>query len=865
MTGETTPITSTSCLATTNIISSTDLLHSQIVEIVYDAITNVWWKVIIMNNTDDNTTNNDDKIDNDGQWNTIKLFEMIQSSISVWDHNNNEQGGKEFYDVEIRTATSLFHRYKQKQQQINNRDDVFPTETNSTDNDHLIDDNNNNNCNTKKKRRKSKQSEKVVSTSYILIIQSSYGVERTIHSSYELAQLLIPYIENHNIMNNISNHIRIAMSSGFICICTKHKILSINTNQQQQQHHNNSVIMLESCPYCPNWYKGTKGLWWHIQQYHKMNYSIATSFDSIHKNQLAIIIYENNNNTNITSNNVSEENFVTKLHHETSSQMKDTDDDKIVQDQQPTAIMMNDKSTTSIDTACQKKMTNNNVIMMKTTIGVLKNQLFDNVMLGNLIQLKNTITQLEQQWKNDDDNNNNKCYILDQYIDKNGCTILLWAAGYGYTDIVQYLLENHYCYINFQQYGKRSYYGRTALHWSCRNGQYNTVQYLLSSFTSFKGEQEEKISNNNNNMKILDIEAMTSDGTTAFCWAAWQGHLSILQLLYQYKCNVQTINSYGCNAVLWAAQGCSGSIQQQQQNKIENENSNEHRKNTDNSITENGTIIETASSKSKNDVDMTNFDDLEDCKSLINNHQQQQSELTTDTSSSFNNIPIEIQVINWLESVGCPIFIVNHSGHGVLHKAAQRGHLSLCSWYMNHHVIPNWQSYLNNIRMISSNNSTIMKQEQQDVPLHKINDNSDTNHQRDSNGSNENILNCVDVMKWIGKQLQLIGPDHDGYTPSDLAGMERYEELAIALVQYEEKLIRMTFQIISTIVEQYTSMCNDTHHHHYLDTNMLPEWLQSQTLPARNEIEHMLFEQWAGVNRMRSIWTILTKEQNQKN
>lgn len=45
---------------------------------------------------------------------------------------------------------------------------------------------------------------------------------------------------------------------------------------------------------------------------------------------------------------------------------------------------------------------------------------------------------------------------------------------------------------------------------AARNGHLNVVEYLVTSCK-------------------VNIDACTSDGTTAFCWASWQGHLDIMK------------------------------------------------------------------------------------------------------------------------------------------------------------------------------------------------------------------------------------------------------------------------------------------------------------------------------------------------
>jgi len=121
-------------------------------------------------------------------------------------------------------------------------------------------------------------------------------------------------------------------------------------------------------------------------------------------------------------------------------------------------------------------------------------------------------------------------------LDRNGASLLHWSAGTGQLKIVKFLLEECNCDPNTRQKGKRSFNLRTPLHWSARNGHLPVVEYLVLHCKA-------------------NIDAATQDGTTAFCWASWQGHIRIMKFLYNNGCDPHVKNCFGCNAVLWCAQG----------------------------------------------------------------------------------------------------------------------------------------------------------------------------------------------------------------------------------------------------------------------------------------------------------------------
>ena len=91
---------------------------------------------------------------------------------------------------------------------------------------------------------------------------------------------------------------------------------------------------------------------------------------------------------------------------------------------------------------------------------------------------------------------------------------------------------------------RRGYRGRTALHWAARNGHVHVLRWLLKTDVEAGGRRG------------AEVDAGTADGTTAFCWAVWQGQLEAARFLCdEAGCNPHATNSYGCNAAMWAAQG----------------------------------------------------------------------------------------------------------------------------------------------------------------------------------------------------------------------------------------------------------------------------------------------------------------------
>lgn len=357
------------------------------------------------------------------------------------------------------------------------------------------------------------------------------------------------------------------------------------------------------CPECPEWLAGMKGLRWHCLQQHQQEFHVTVQQSSF-ENDLALVVYQDNIN-------VFDPAYMTsKNDHIKSKPIPKTPS-------APDDIWQYAKS-------------------------------------GNLVELQQSLTQNSQ---------------FDPHTarDRNGATLLMWAAGSGQLETVSFLVEQAQCCVEQVQYGKRSFAGRTALHWAARNGHLAVARYLLDGGA--------------------DVYAETDDGITAFHWTAWQGHVEILELLVMYAHDtvkmVQHCNTYGCNAALWAAQGKA-----------------------------------------------------------------------------------TVATFQLLQTLKCPLDVVNHAQHGVLHKAAQRGNPEICEWYVN---------------------AVLCRQN-----------------------------------KWC-----LIGPDEDGCLPSDIAGMQGFEDLAFYLMNQEEIYAQ-------SLLQQGIKS---------------PEWFSRASVPCRSRI----WEPFAGIARLLAL------------
>jgi hypothetical protein len=157
-------------------------------------------------------------------------------------------GGGKPHDIEVRLALSLFHRWRRQQQQQQN------------------------------------QNQHNTNAIVVVTITSDMGLQRQVHSPAELAALLILPLETNLRHETIAHDVQ-CHASGVIGIVTMERSYMLR--------HNYGKV---PCPQCPKWCQGSKGLWWHQQQCHSVEYSEATLIASSTSNEtLAMIPYDNNN------------------------------------------------------------------------------------------------------------------------------------------------------------------------------------------------------------------------------------------------------------------------------------------------------------------------------------------------------------------------------------------------------------------------------------------------------------------------------------------------------------------------------------------------------------------------------------------
>ena len=115
-------------------------------------------------------------------------------------------------------------------------------------------------------------------------------------------------------------------------------------------------------------------------------------------------------------------------------------------------------------------------------------------------------------------------------VDRHGSNALHWAAGSGHLSICEALVGSFGYAVEGRQKDRR-----TPLHWAARNGHVHVCRWLVEMGG--------------------DPDCRTVDGTTPLHWAVWRGELGVCgYLVDEAKADLHATNSYGCNAVQWAAQ-----------------------------------------------------------------------------------------------------------------------------------------------------------------------------------------------------------------------------------------------------------------------------------------------------------------------
>mmetsp|Transcript_23636 Transcript_23636/g.33168 ORF Transcript_23636/g.33168 Transcript_23636/m.33168 type:complete len:714 (+) Transcript_23636:182-2323(+) len=429
-----------------------------------------------------------------------ELQDLAYASVSFPNNNTNSVEGKP-HDVEVRAALALFHKYnrnkskankkkksRQKRKRINNNDPSGNSSSSimsKSEGDSFC-------------SQHQQQSLQVI---------SDMGLTRIIRSPLELAECLCHVVEEscreqhqhqaaslieraeEDVSTSCLSHDIRSNASGIICIITPQRASTLRQ------------LGRLPCPQCVKWCKGEKGLWWHQQQEHGSEHSVAAASAANERQILAIvpynpaIIYKNNESTSLIKRQTAPESSA-----------------------HTAKIQSNDNNGTKPKAATPKQQQQ----YLKDENSVLE----EVVKAGNVQRLLDLVKG-KGSWYDP---------TSKEALDRNGASPLHWASGLGLLDMVQCLVMECGCSPEEGQNGKRSFAGRTPLHWAARNGHLNVVKYLVKDCK-------------------VDLNATTADGTTAFCWACWQGHLPVMSFLHDSGCDIHKSNSFGCNAVLWCAQG----------------------------------------------------------------------------------------------------------------------------------------------------------------------------------------------------------------------------------------------------------------------------------------------------------------------
>jgi ankyrin repeat protein len=323
-----------------------------------------------------------------------------------------------------------------------------------------------------------------------------------------------------------------------------------------------------------------------------------------------------------------------------------------------------------------------------------------------------------------------------------------------------------------------------------------------------------------------------SHGATVLHWAAGQGHVDVVQFLVEHTgCQIDTPQrghrSFGGRTALhWAARhGHVEIVQYLLHDALDTLGSDGLQRRVE-AMTQDGTtafgwaawqghvsVLRLLHERYRANVQTTN---QFGCNAALWASQGPSSARNNADNGSSNDRDT-LMVLQWLERVGCSLYAVNHSGHGVLHKAAQRGRRDLCEWFIEQ-------------RLFATKDS--------------VNDDQKENGNRDESPSAPQSHSNVpsSIKQSLPPLFHLIGPDKEGCTPSDLAGMEHHTELAMYLARQEMALVAAATAPSLTSLKQY-------------EAEVWPGWLtpMSSASEIRTAQQWWMWEPGAGVYRMRSV------------